>query len=133
MAVNLEAPDLLALWRSGTFPQAGWEVEAEEAALRATSELCRAIGSSLLIVSLAALLALVVVASAGLIALNLPFVIGKVVSALGGFLAGWATLFALGTPVRTWKGRSLTELVHPKVFTALFIPGFFFAFIGQLL
>ena len=57
---------------------------------------------------------------------------GKVLGAAGGFLAAWATLFALGGFWRSWDGEALHELVHPKLFALLFLPGVFLAAIGQL-
>jgi hypothetical protein len=132
MAVSLESKDHRDAYCAGAYPSTGWEVEAEAAASRSTDELYRAVWSSFIAVLLVALLSIALVSLAGLIATNLPIAIGKVTSAIGGFLAGWATLFALGTPARTWKAKSLPELVHPRIFSLLFLAGLFFAFLGQL-
>ncbi len=132
MAVNLESPDLLSKHKAGTFPTQGWEIEAEATISRSTDKLRQALWSSFIAVLVVTLIAIVITYSAGLLAPSLPIAVGKLTGAIGGFLAGWATLFALGTPTETYDGRTLPELVHPKVFTALFIPGLFFAFIGQL-
>lgn len=131
MAVNLESPSQLAHYQAGTYPT-GWEIEAKANASRATDELCQALWSSFIAVLVVTLLAIAIAYSAGLLAPSLPIAMGKLTNAIGGFLAGWATLFALGTPTETYDGRTLPELIHPKIFTALFIPGLFFAFIGQL-
>lgn len=132
MAVNLESKDILASYEAKKYPPPGWEIEAIANASHAIDKLSKALWSTFVAVLVVALLAIIIAYSAGILAPNLPIAVGKVTSAAGGFLAGWATLFALGTPVRSWKGKALPELIHPKIFTALFIPGLLLAFIGQL-
>lgn len=132
MAVNLEAPDLRARHHDGTYPSPGWAASARQQASDATAELCRAVWWSFAILVLVSLAASGVLFLVGKLEPDLPISASKALGAVGAFLGGWATLFALGTPVRTWKGKSLPELVHPKIFISLFVPGLLFALLGQL-
>ena len=132
MAVNLEKPDLRKLHTEGAFPRPGWEGEAREDATRAMHSLLSALLNSFLALTVVAIAAIVVLLLRGAIAPDLPVSWPKVLGTAGAFLAGWATLFELGGLSETWSGRSLNEMVHPKIFTALFVPGAFLAFLGQL-
>jgi hypothetical protein len=132
MAVNLEPKDMLASYVADTYPTPGWEIEEIDKASHAIAKLSKALWSSFVGVLFVALIAIVIAFLSGLLAANLPIAWSKVVSALGGFLAGWGALFALGTPIETNKGKTLPELMHPKIFTALFIPGLLLSFLGQI-
>jgi hypothetical protein len=131
MAVNLESPSQLAHYQAGTYP-VGWEIEARANASHKTDELCQAIQSSLITALVVTFIAIILAFTLSLIAINLPIAWGKVVNAIGVFFAGWATLFALGTPVRSWKGKSLPESIHPKIFIGIFVPGLLLSSLGQL-
>ncbi len=132
MAVNLESKEALKSFNAGTYLTPSWEIEAIAHASQAINKLSKSLWSSFFKILFVALIAIVITFLFGLIAPNLPIAWSKVVSALGGFLAGWATLFALGTPIETYSGKTLPELMHPKIFTALFIPGLLLSFLGQI-
>lgn len=132
MALNLEAPDLLARYRQGTFPQAGWEVEAREAAQAAADELSRAIWSALRAALFWLLFGALAAGVLGKVDPRLPWDYGKLLSVMGGFLAAWATLFELGGYVETVGGEGLHELLRPVLFRAAFLPGLAVAAVGQL-
>jgi hypothetical protein len=132
MAVNLESEDILKSYKAETYPSLGWEIDVTANASHAINKLSKALWSSFFRVLFVALIAIVIAFLFGLLAPNLPIAWSKVVSAIGGFLAGWATLFALGTPIETYSGKTLPELMHPRIFTALFIPGLLLSFLGQI-
>lgn len=121
-----------AAYQAGIYPTPGWEVLAEQQASMSTTELYRAIWLSFAIAMLALLATSVALLLYSRFSLESPLSVGKVLGAIGTFLGSWATLFELGTPVRTWKGKSLPELIHPKIFISLFVPGLLFIFLGQL-
>jgi hypothetical protein len=57
---------------------------------------------------------------------SLSFHPAKGISLLGTFLVAWAALFELGGPrLASWDGKTLSEIVHPKIFQIMFIPGSF--------
>mgnify|MGYP006910981240 FL=1 len=58
---------------------------------------------------------------------------GKALQTAGGAVAMWATLFALGEPLPTWKRNSLAERVHRLVFALLMVAGSSLALWGTLL
>ena len=132
MAMNLKAPDLAASYRAGSFPGPGREQEARADSRQGMRELRTALLRAFAAVALASCLAVFVLWVAGNISPSLPTAWGKVLSAAGGFLAAWATLFELGGIWRSWEGEALHELVHPKLFALLFLPGTFLALMGQL-
>jgi hypothetical protein len=132
MAINLEAPDLLAGFHRGTFPQQGWEAEATSRARESAAEVQQALLGTLIMSVSATVLAFLVLFLAGKIAPDLPFALPKFLGAAGGFLAGWATLFELAGVPRTWSGEALHEKLHPLLFCALFLPGLLLALLGQL-
>ena len=132
MAIDLEAPDLAAKHRAGKFPLPNWEQSAQANALQGLKELRSALRSSFGAAAGTSLVAVAILLLTGNISPHLPIAWAKVLSAVGGFLAAWATLFALGGIWRSWEGIALHELVHPKLFCLLFIPGTFVAMVGQL-
>jgi hypothetical protein len=132
MAVDLEAADLAAKYKAGTFPKPGWEEDARVLARQGREELLSAFRSSLVVLVAITFLAIASLSIAGNISPDLPVAWAKVFSAVGGFLTAWATLFALGSIWRSWDGVALHELVHPKLFKLLFLPGVFLAIVGQL-
>ena len=132
MAVNLEATDLAAKYKAGAFPSPGWEKDARALARQGREELLTAFRSAFAALVATTFLAIASLWIAGNISPNLPVAWAKVLSAAGGFLAAWATLFALGGIWRSWDGVALHELVHPKLFELLFLPGTFLAIVGQL-
>jgi hypothetical protein len=131
MAVNLESPGQLAHYQAGTYPKA-WEEDAQASLAIANAELSKAIRTSFMTTLAIALIGITIAFLLGLLATSLPMAWGKIINATGVLLAAWATLFALGTPVRSWKGKTLPELIHPKIFIAIFIPGLLLSFLGQL-
>lgn len=132
IAVNLEAAHQAAAYKVGTFPPSGWEQNARVVARQGREELLSAFCSSFAALAATTFLAIASLWIAGNISPNLPVAWAKVLSAAGGFLAAWATLFALGGIWRSWDGVALHELVHPKLFKLLFVPGTFLAIVGQL-
>jgi len=132
MARNLTAADLAASYKAGTFPPPGWEQVARADARQGMEEIRTALWRAFATVTFTTFLAVALLWVAGNVSSNLPVAWGKVLSVAGGFLAAWATLFALGGFWRSWDGEALHELVHPKLFALLFLPGTFLAAIGQL-
>lgn len=132
MAINLEVPDLAALYQAGTFPKPDWEQEATQYARQGMDEIRSALASSFATIAGITLVSVLALSIFGGISLNLPVSWAKVLSASGAFLAAWATLFALGGIWRSWDGVALHELVHPNLFKLLFLPGTFLAMLGQL-
>ena len=68
----------------------------------------------------------------GKVAFFLPVAEGKLLSVVGAFLAGWATLFELGGFVETFDGQALHEVIRPILFRVLFLSGVVLATLGQL-
>lgn len=132
MAINLEAPDLLRCYQVGTFPKAGWESEAAEAARANAKRIDRAIWSSFGVTLACAIAAALAAAYFGKLSPELPFSWSKALSLVGGFLAAWATLMELGGLVQTFSGNALHELIHPMLFRMLFVSGTLVVLVGQL-
>ena len=116
----------------GQFPSASWEAETRANLTKYTTSLLRAFWSSLGVTC--AFIALGVIAALlfGRLSPDRPLDLGKLLSVLGAFLAGWATLFELGGVVATFSGEQLHELVHPVLFRGLFLPGVALATTGQV-
>ena len=132
MAVNLEAPDLLARFQQGVFPQPGWETEARRRAEDGRQEILKSLRNSFVSLALLTLCAVGLLLVDGKVSPSLPVAWSKVLSVAGGFLAAWATLFELGGLSQTWSAQAAHELVHPRLFALLFLPGTFLAILGQL-
>jgi len=132
MAVNLEAPDLLARFRQGAFPEPGWETEARRSAESGREEILKALRNSFVSLLVLSLCAVGLFLVNGKVSPFLPVAWSKVLSVVGGFLAAWATLFELGGLSQTWSSQAAHELVHPRLFALLFLPGTFLALLGQL-
>lgn len=132
MAVNLEAPDLMKKHQAGEYPIPGWEAEVEGYARQGLLELRAALRRSFMQLLLVVLLAAAVVWAAGGISISMPVSWPKLLSLVGGFLAAWATLFALGRMWRSRGGEALHEILQPQLFKVLFIAGTFMATVGQL-
>ena len=132
MALNLESPELRKLFEEGKYPKPEWEQEARIEAERRAHRLKTGLFSSVRTTSM------IFAAGVGMSLLqgkthpDLPVDLGKVVSAFGGFLAAWATLFELGGYAETYRGKSLHELLHPLIFRVLFLSGVLLAVVGQL-
>ena len=77
-------------------------------------------------------LALAALWTVGRLSFDLPIAWPKLLSGVGAFLIGWSALYELGEFWKSWDGVALHELVRPKVFMLLFLPGMLFAIIGQL-
>ena len=132
MAINLEAPDLAKKFHDGTFPPPGWEKRDRADASNGRSDLLRALRHSLYAMSIVTALALTVLWVAGKVNFDFPIAWPKVFGGTGTFLIGWSALFELGEYWKSWDGIALHELVRPKLFMVLFLPGVLLATIGQL-
>ena len=132
MAGNLAAPDLAKKFREGTFPPPGFEETARADAREGRIELLRALRGSLIAVAAVTVLALGIVWLAGKFEFELPLSWPKVFGAVGTFLVAWSALFELGEFWSSWDGEALHELVRPKLFMLIFLPGVLLAIVGQL-
>jgi hypothetical protein len=132
MAVSLEASDLQRLHSAGKFLKIDWKVDAEKQAKEASKVLYAAFLTSFLWMLAASCLSILVAVLFEKISFELTISISKLLSTIGSFFAGWGTVFQLGTPIASWKGRTLPELVHTKIFLVLFILGVVTAILGQL-
>ncbi|WP_216293263.1 hypothetical protein [Delftia acidovorans] len=56
----------------------------------------------------------------------------KMISAIGGALAAWGTIFQLTRVGATYKGTAAHELMRPPLFLLLFVPGSVLAIAGTL-
>lgn len=56
----------------------------------------------------------------------------KSISAIGGALAAWGTIFQLTRVGATYKGTAAHELMRPPLFLLLFVPGSVLAIAGTL-
>lgn len=45
MAINLESPDLRKKYKEGTYPNEGWEVDAETSAIKGANQVNRGLWS----------------------------------------------------------------------------------------
>ena len=71
-----------------------------------------------------ALLAILLGAWTGSIDPTLNFNPSRVLVFSSSFLIAWAALFELGGPgLSSWDGQTLSEIVHPRIFQTLFLPG----------
>jgi len=132
IAVSLDSRDFRAAYERGEYPKPGWEhdaaARASEHARHLTCGLRRALFATLSF----ALAGLVLAAAFGKVEPSLPLSAGKVLSVFGALLAAWATLFELGGYAATYMGQALHELLHPKFFRVLFLPGVAIASRGQV-
>jgi hypothetical protein len=132
MAINLKANDLRRAYDEGRFPKPGWEVEARVGADNHAKELKVGMRSAFTTTVAFAVAGLVLAAILGKVHPDLPVDWGKVMSVLGGLLAGWATLFELGGYAETFSGEALHETLRPVFFRSAFLPGLVLATAGQL-
>jgi hypothetical protein len=122
--LNLQASDLRKKYLEGSFLPDSDETRSLE--LKRFESLRSKLWRSLRQVTLVTVLALLTGVTLGAIDISFPFNQGKVLTLLGTFLATWAALFELGGPsLASWKGESLSEIVHPMIFQMLFISGTF--------
>ena len=119
--VSLKAPDLRGKFESGEYDP---DLDAiRETERRRASDLRSRLLSSLLATVATASIAAIFAYMVGGIDFELGLDLRKVIAASGTFLVGWAALLELGTGLITWSGETLSELIHPKLFQVLFIPG----------
>ncbi len=83
------------------------------------------------VLEIAGIIVLIAVAF-GKVSSGLPTDPGKVLSMVGGCIAGWATLFQLGDFHDSYKGQTLSEQVRNMIFKASFLLGMLIAGVGQL-
>ncbi len=133
LSANIDAPDLGKRYAAGIWPKPeawlDWRVQTEEQGRLVRRYLFRAFLLSVFLLGVA----LAVLAASGAISPQLPASWSKVLTIVGGFLASWSTIFALGRPEPTWSGKSLAERVPSKLFLVIFSPGALLSFIGALL
>lgn len=132
MAVNLQAPDLRRAFDQGQFPKVGWENEARESAHKFAAELRRGIASAFIATFLVVGVGVAIAWMLGKVGAHMNADPGKILSASGGFLAAWATLWELGGYAKTYSGEALHEVLHPLFFRIAFLPGVALATAGQL-
>lgn len=119
---NLKAPDLRAAYLNGTFDPCSDEMLKLEADRFA--ELRAQFWNSFLQMLGASALALAFGASVGVVGFSLPLHLGHLFGFSGAFLIAWAALFELGGPrLASWDGETACELLHPKIFQCIFLPG----------
>jgi hypothetical protein len=130
--LNLKAPDLRKKYLDGTFnPDSD---NAKQLEFDRFSELRKQFWVSFSQVFTVAFLAMTTAYMMGVVRVTLPFHLGHMLGFLGTFLIAWAALFELGGPrLASWKGETLSELTHPKIFQCLFLPGAFAALWSVLL
>ncbi|MES2160478.1 MAG: hypothetical protein V4476_04935 [Pseudomonadota bacterium] len=84
--------------------------------------------------SIVGLLALGFAVIMGAVGVSLPLHYGHFLGFVGAFLAAWATFFELGGPrLASYDGETLCELIHPKIFRTIFLPGALLSLTGVLL
>lgn len=133
LAINLKASDLGALYQKGTFPSQGWDIESRASAAAERAKMRSALARSFAATAAVSLLVLIGAFALGVVSSKLPVSWPKVFGAVGGYLATWATLFALTQHQETWKGQSLHELAKPVIVWTLVTTGAAVAALGQLL
>ncbi|MGJ0427988.1 hypothetical protein [Methylobacter sp.] len=120
--LNLKAEDLRRAFFEGKYVPDSHETRTLE--LQRLESLRDQLLRSFLEVAVVAILALAVGIGTGAIDTDLTVHPGKALAYLGTYLAAWAALFELGGPgLASWGGETLSEVVHPKIFQILFVPG----------
>lgn len=130
--LNLKAEDLRQKYLEGVFDPVSQETREGE--LQRFTALRRQFWWSFLQMITIALLSLAVGFRLEVVIPNLTLHAGKVIVLSGSFLIGWAALFELGGPsFRSWDRETLSEVIHPRLFQLLFIPGIFLLLLAGLL
>jgi len=119
--INLKAPDLRADFEKGVYTPNVEEIRESER--QRAKDLRSRLRVTLFSTALAAAIASTIAYAIGSIGFESDFNLRKIFASTGTFLIGWATLFELGTGLVTWSGETLSELVHPKLFQVIFVPG----------
>lgn len=132
LALCIEKSQFRDTIANGGFPNAVWETETKNNLAIASNQLVRSFCRSLLLTIVFFAGAIGAAMLLGRISLDQPLDIGKALSFVGAFLAGWATLFELGGYVVTYSGNQLHELLHPVLFRIVFLPGLAIAALGQV-
>lgn len=120
--LDLQADDLRRKYLEGRYLPESDDTRSLEAkrleSLR--GQLWRSLGQ----VAGAATIAFLIGIGNGTVGVDLPLHPGKAFGFIGTFLVAWAALFELGgLGLASWDGETLSEIVHPKLFQILFIPG----------
>ena len=122
--LNLQAGDLRRQYLEGAFDPVTEETRALET--QRLGYLRRQFRTSFIQMLFVSILAVASGVALDVVNPQLPFSLARVLGFLGTFLIGWAALFELGGPgLASWKGETLSEQTHPRVFQVLFIPGVF--------
>ena len=130
--LSLKKDDLRQKYIEGTFDPVSQESKGRE--LQRFTVLRKQFWWSFLQMTMIALLALFIGFRLEVINPNLTLHAGKVIVFFGSFLIGWAAIFELGGPsLRSWGSETLSELIHPRLFLLLFIPGIFLLLLAGLL
>lgn len=120
--LNLQADDLRRKYLEGRYSPDSGDTRMLE--VKRFESLRGQLWRSLRQVASAATIAFLIGIGNGTVGVDLPLHSGKVLGFAGTFLVAWATLFELGGPgLASWDGETLSEIVHPKLFQGLFIPG----------
>lgn len=122
--LNLQAEDLRRKFLEGKFSPDSESYRENE--LKRFKGVRKQFWNSFGQIAAIATLALLIGSYLGLIDVDLKFHPGKGMGFSGTFLVAWAALFELGGPrLASWDGETLSEIIHPKIFQLLFIPGTF--------
>jgi hypothetical protein len=122
--LNLQAEDLRRKYLEGKFSPPSESDRTLE--LRRYEILRSQFLNSFGQIAFLATLALLIGVYLGLIGVDFKFHPGKGMGFSGTFLVAWAALFELGgSRLASWDGETLSEIIHPKIFQLLFIPGTF--------
>lgn len=130
--LELKAPDLRAKYLNGTFDPGNEDATRLE--LARFQALRSQVWTSFAQMAIAALLSIIAAYVMGALDFCLPVYWGHALGFIGAFLIGWAAVFELGGPrLASWDGETLCELVHPRVFQGIFLPGAFATMLSVLL
>ncbi len=124
MWVNLQAPDLRDAYNKGKFPQEGWENEHRTREYQSLKLMRKKLWHSFLLVISLGSVVLIYGIVGGDLNLDTKSVHSRINTFIGASVIFWATIFQLvGRPERTYKGRTLIEVLHKVVFFVLLVIG----------
>tara|TARA_R110001583_G_scaffold193014_1_gene360374 strand:+ start:418 stop:915 length:498 start_codon:yes stop_codon:yes gene_type:complete len=120
---NLAEPDQKKRYDEGTIDIKELKRTFRKQSIRAANDLQKGLCSSFLYILTLTILSVFVAYTKGVIDPSLTINYSKLITYIGVYLASWATLMELGGSFRSWDGGALHELIHPRMFKILFIPG----------
>lgn len=132
LACILVAPDLAALYRAGSFPTEDSVTELQRNAIRNFSTLKKSIFFSFLLTVFISPVVLVVTIVLNKVHPSFNPDYGKIVSAVGAFLACWGAMLQFRPPEESFKGTMLHEKLHALIVGLLASVGSALAAIGAV-